>query len=153
MVDPSCDRWSQNTNIFKLNKNTIFPFSSSFDPVSSPSNHLLKIYFLHHFLFQIRLFWEKWIILIYHSPYENFLEAGNSQKPLCWIRTTSQVAPHNQPRQDTNIALCIQAHHGRLPRPNTRSTVTYFTSPAKDKPKTIAISKGHNAGHPEHHRR
>ena len=81
-----------NHNNSQLNKNTIFPYSSSFDPVSSPSNHLQKKHFLHHFLFRIRPFCEKWIILIYNSSYENFLEAGNSQNPLCWIRTTSQVA-------------------------------------------------------------
>ena len=92
MIDPTCDHWSQNTNIFKLNKNTIFPYSSSFDPVSSPSNHLLKNHFFTSFLFRIRPFCEKWIILIYHSSYGNFLEAGNWQNPLCWIRTTSQVA-------------------------------------------------------------
>ena len=77
---------------FLLNKKTIFPYSSSFDPVSSPSNHLLKKHFFTSFLFRIRPFCEKWIILIYHSSYGNFLEAGNWQNPLCWIRTTSQVA-------------------------------------------------------------
>jgi len=30
---------------FLLNKNMNFPYSSSFDPVSSPSNHLLKNHF------------------------------------------------------------------------------------------------------------
>ena len=40
---------SQNTNIFKLNKNKNFPYSSSFDPVSSPSNHLLKNHFFTSF--------------------------------------------------------------------------------------------------------
>ena len=43
MIDPTCDYCSQNTNTFKWNKNTFFSYSSSFDPVSSPSNHLLKI--------------------------------------------------------------------------------------------------------------
>ena len=36
-----------------------------------------KNHFLHHFLFRIRPFCEKWIILIYRSSYGNFLEAGN----------------------------------------------------------------------------
>ena len=39
------DWWSLITNHdnFHLNKNTFFPYSSSFDPVSSSSNHLQKI--------------------------------------------------------------------------------------------------------------
>ena len=93
MIDPTCDHWSQNMNIFKLNINTIFPYSSSFDPVSRPPNQLPKnTFFYIIFLARIRPFCEKWIILIHHSPYGNFVEAGNWQNPLCWIRTTSQVA-------------------------------------------------------------
>ena len=44
--------WSSlitNRDNFKLNKNTILPYSSSFDPVSSPSKHLLKIVFFTSF--------------------------------------------------------------------------------------------------------
>ena len=76
----------------QLNKNTIIPYSPTFDPVSSSSKHLLKIIFLTAFFIPDSTISEKWIILMYHSPYEIFLEAGNSQNPLCWIRTTSQVA-------------------------------------------------------------
>ena len=56
----------------------------------NPSKHQLKIKVLH-FLFRIRQFRKNWIILIYYSPYGNFVEAGNSQSPLFWVLTTSQV--------------------------------------------------------------
>ena len=59
--------------------------------MSSPSNHLLKINILHHFKFRIRPFCEKWIILIYSSSYEDFLEAGNSQNPFGGY--SDQLAP------------------------------------------------------------
>ncbi len=87
--------WSSvmtNHNSSQSNKNTIFPYSFSFHLVSGPTKHLLNITFFASFLFRIRPFCEKWIILIYHSSCGKFLEAVNSQNPLCWIRCTSQVA-------------------------------------------------------------
>jgi len=95
MKNPNGHHWCPSMIIFYWTKIWIFrtlPYSSFL--IRCPAHQITywKIFFLHHFLFRIRPFCEKWIILIYNSSYENFLEAGNSQNPLCWIRTTSQVA-------------------------------------------------------------
>ena len=67
----------------------LFLFRSGVHPMKSPTQNL---FFYIIFYFEFDCFEKKWIILINHSPFGNFLEAGNSQNPLCWIRTTSQVA-------------------------------------------------------------
>ena len=108
MIDPTCDHWSQSTNIIKLNKTRFFrtlPLS-----IRCPAHQITyqKTHFLHHFLYWIRPFCEKWIILIYHSSYGNFLEAGNWQNPLCWIRTTSQVAL-NKSRSSVYLLLHLDS--------------------------------------------
>ena len=60
LVRACCVSLITNSNNFQLNIIMTFSYSSSFDPVSSPSNHLLKkIIFLHHFLFRIRPFCKK----------------------------------------------------------------------------------------------
>ena len=93
----------------RSNKNTIFPYSfflkhsfylcskqktysfffpSSFRTYKTPTkNHCFASFFISDLIVS-----RKWIILIYHSSYGKFLEAVNSQNPLCWIRRTSQVA-------------------------------------------------------------
>ena len=44
---------------FLLNKNMNFPYSLSFDPVSSPSNHLLKIILFTSFFISDSTVWRK----------------------------------------------------------------------------------------------
>ena len=105
----------KNTNNFQLNINMNFPYTSFSDPVSSPSNHLLKNQiFTSDFILDSTVFAKKWIILIYNSSYGNFLEAGNSQNPLSWIWTTSQVA-------NTRFTLPIKVWRGRFCGNNTTS--------------------------------
>ena len=83
-----------NHNNSQSNKKTISPYTFSFHPgVRTHETHTENHVFCILFLFRIRPFREKWIILIYHLSYGKFLEAVNSQNPLCWIRCTSQVAP------------------------------------------------------------
>ena len=91
MIDPSCDHWSQNTNIFKLNKNTIFPYSFSFDPVSSPSNHLLKNSFFTSFFILDSTVLRKMDHFDISFVIWKLCRSRELTKPT-WIRTTSQVA-------------------------------------------------------------
>ena len=81
-----------NPDNFEYNITTIFPYFFSFYPVSGPTKHQLKITFFASFFISNSTVREKWINLTYHSSYGKFLEAVNSQNPLCWIRCTSQVA-------------------------------------------------------------
>ena len=59
--------------------------------VPAHENTYLNSRILHHFLFFIRPFLKKWIILIYHSPVRFFLKAGKSQTTVFWVWPSSQL--------------------------------------------------------------
>ena len=97
MTNPNGHHWWPNAIIYFWIKTIFFctlPLS-----IRCPAHQITyyKTHFNIIFLFRIRPFCEKRIILICHSSYGKFLEAGNWQNPLCWIRTTSQVAWSQQP--------------------------------------------------------
>ena len=94
-INPYVFNWTQSGCVVMKEKHH-FSVVTHLNPVSQPGKHLLKNNFLHHFLFLIRPFLEKWIILMYHSPVRYFLELGNSQTEVFWIWSTSQLAPSSK---------------------------------------------------------
>ena len=77
---PTHDQYCDNT--------VLFFFSFNVWTHKTPTkNHVFCILFISDLTVS-----RKMIILIFHSSYGKFLEAVNSQNPLCWIRCTSQVA-------------------------------------------------------------
>ena len=77
---------------FLLNKNTNFPYSSSFE--SSPSNHLLKIIIYTSFFITDSTFLQKMDHFDVSFVIWKVSRIRELTKPTYWIRTTSQVAFH-----------------------------------------------------------
>ena len=83
------------------------------NPVSLPmKTPAKKSKFLHHFLYFIQLFLEKWIILIYHSPVRYFLNAGKSHIEVFWVWPTSQLAWHRD--ANTNMRMGSRKLHSQV---------------------------------------
>lgn len=72
----------------QLNRNTTFPYSSSFDPESSPAKNQLKITVFEPFLY---ISYSAVLRNMDHSLMD-FFEKPVVTNRLSWIRCTSQVA-------------------------------------------------------------
>ena len=87
MKNPNGHHWCPSTIIFYWIKiwifRTLLPFL-----IRCPAHQITywKIIFLHHFLFRIRPFCEKWIILICNSPYENRRRDGQPWRVVVSIQ-------------------------------------------------------------------